>query len=277
MCIRDRWTHFSPSTLFSRSPLGVSACRPEFGDFSNIEENLVSAALIARDHVQFSGAAKECEVLKAEYAVSVLPDRSDSARSMRTLCIDPVQHLILREVDESGNASYRSVETTTYTSYTRDTDLTPDLFRFYVPTGYFEDDVHQKDQTVENGVYTVGMLDAVPTLVSKIEPSPTAEAVQAGISGIVLVSLQVSSVGRPENVKVVRGLGHGLDEKAIEAVRLWRFSPGAKDGAPVAYWPGKTKARNSSGLTTLLVCMSFWCARRDSNPRPTGSVSYTHL
>jgi TonB family protein len=83
------------------------------------------------------------------------------------------------------------------------------------------------------------MLDSIPTLISKIEPSPTAEAVQAGASGIVLVSLRVSSEGRPENVKVVRGLGHGLDERAIESVRRWRFSPGIKDGAPVAVGPIK--------------------------------------
>ncbi len=44
----------------------------------------------------------------------------------------------------------------------------------------------------------------------------------------------VDSNGRPTNIHVVNSLGMGLDEKAIEAVRTWRFEPGQKDGHAVA-------------------------------------------
>ncbi len=81
---------------------------------------------------------------------------------------------------------------------------------------------------------------ASPEVISKLEPestASTAEALAAGVSGIVLVSFQVTAEGNPEKLKVVRGLGHGLDEKATEAVSQWHFRPGLKDGVPVAVGP----------------------------------------
>jgi TonB family protein len=44
----------------------------------------------------------------------------------------------------------------------------------------------------------------------------------------------VAADGRPRDIRVARSLGMGLDEKALEAVRTWRFEPARKDGHPVA-------------------------------------------
>jgi TonB family protein len=44
----------------------------------------------------------------------------------------------------------------------------------------------------------------------------------------------VTPDGRTHDVRVARTAGMGLDEKAIEAVRTWRFEPARKDGQPVA-------------------------------------------
>jgi len=57
---------------------------------------------------------------------------------------------------------------------------------------------------------------------------------------MVLVSLAVDASGKPLNVTLLKGLGHGLDEKAIEAVGQWRYRPGMKDG--VAATVGISKA-----------------------------------
>jgi TonB family protein len=69
--------------------------------------------------------------------------------------------------------------------------------------------------------------------VSKVEPEYSEEARQAKYSGSVLLSVVVDENGVPQNIKVVRPLGMGLDQKAIEAVMKWRFRPGMKGGKAV--------------------------------------------
>jgi TonB family protein len=44
----------------------------------------------------------------------------------------------------------------------------------------------------------------------------------------------IDASGRATNPEVVRSLGLGLDERAMEAVKKWKFRPGYKDGKPVA-------------------------------------------
>ena len=77
-----------------------------------------------------------------------------------------------------------------------------------------------------------GVTNPVPIL--NPQPKYTEEARQAKIQGAVLLSLVVDANGATRNVKVVRSLDPGLDQKAIEAVRQWKFKPGQKDGRLVA-------------------------------------------
>jgi len=73
-----------------------------------------------------------------------------------------------------------------------------------------------------------------PVLIHRGEPEYSEAARKAKISGVVMVSLQVEADGTPSNVRVERGLGYGLDEKAVEAVRKYRFKPAMRNGQPVA-------------------------------------------
>ncbi len=84
------------------------------------------------------------------------------------------------------------------------------------------------------GVYRVGGEVSAPVLVSKTEPEYSEEARKAKYSGTVLLSLVVDSNGLPRDIHVVRPLGLGLDQKAIEAVQKWRFRAGMKGGRPVS-------------------------------------------
>jgi TonB family protein len=83
------------------------------------------------------------------------------------------------------------------------------------------------------GVYRVGGGVSAPALLSKVEPQYSEEARQARYQGTVLLYIEVDPEGKPTNIRVQRALGLGLNEKAIEAVKAWRFKPGSKDGNPV--------------------------------------------
>ena len=73
-----------------------------------------------------------------------------------------------------------------------------------------------------------------PRTIYDPEPEYSEEARKLKQQGTVLLSLVVDQQGRARDIHVVRTLGMGLDEKAIEAVKKWKFEPGQKDGLPVA-------------------------------------------
>ena len=73
-----------------------------------------------------------------------------------------------------------------------------------------------------------------PVLLSKVDPEYSDEARQARIQGIVVVRATIDARGQLDNIAVSQGLGFGLDERAIAAVRKWRFRAGLRNGRPVA-------------------------------------------
>jgi TonB family protein len=81
--------------------------------------------------------------------------------------------------------------------------------------------------------YHVGAGVTAPVLLYKREPEYTEEARKARYQGTVLLYVEIDPSGKATNIRVQRSLGLGLDEKAIEAVRQWKFKPGTKDGNPV--------------------------------------------
>jgi TonB family protein len=66
-----------------------------------------------------------------------------------------------------------------------------------------------------------------------VEAEYSDEARRAHLEGVCLISLIVDAYGKPQNPRVVRALGKGLDEKALEAVKKYNFRPAMRDGKPV--------------------------------------------
>ncbi|MBI3696152.1 MAG: M56 family metallopeptidase [Acidobacteria bacterium] len=81
--------------------------------------------------------------------------------------------------------------------------------------------------------YKVGDGVTAPRLIERVEPKYTEEAKDAGIQGQVELSVEVEPDGRIHKINVNKSLDPGLDERAMEAIRQWRFEPARKDGKPV--------------------------------------------
>ena len=75
--------------------------------------------------------------------------------------------------------------------------------------------------------------DSWPSPINEIEPGLTPASRKAGIEGCVTLYMEIGVDGRAYRVRLVNGLGYGLDSKAMEAAAQWRFSPARKDGSPV--------------------------------------------
>jgi protein TonB len=83
-------------------------------------------------------------------------------------------------------------------------------------------------------VEKVGGAVKAPVVLLAPPPEYSEQARKKQVSGSVLVGLIVDTDGNPRNVRVIRGIGNGLDEKAIKAVRAYKFKPAVKNGEPVA-------------------------------------------
>jgi periplasmic protein TonB len=89
---------------------------------------------------------------------------------------------------------------------------------------------------IGGGVFQVGGGVAPPRIKYQTEPEFSEEARKAKHQGTVVVRATVGQDGKIHNPHVVRSLGLGLDEKAIEAVNQWLFEPAIKDGRKVAVY-----------------------------------------
>lgn len=87
---------------------------------------------------------------------------------------------------------------------------------------------------IGGGAFRVGNGVSAPRALDTPDPEYSEEARKAKYQGTCVLWLIVGPDGKPRDVKVARALGMGLDEKAIEAVRNWKFEPAMKDGKPVA-------------------------------------------
>jgi periplasmic protein TonB len=86
---------------------------------------------------------------------------------------------------------------------------------------------------IGGGTFKVGGGVSAPLPVSTPDPQYTEEARNAKTQGTCVLWLIVDQQGHPRDIRVIHGLGFGLDAKAIDAVKQWQFKPALKDGQPV--------------------------------------------
>jgi protein TonB len=83
------------------------------------------------------------------------------------------------------------------------------------------------------GAFRIGKGVTPPRVIYQTDPEFSEEARKAKYQGTCVLSVVVDPSGHPTNIHVLSTLGMGLDEKAIESVKNWRFEPGQKDGHAV--------------------------------------------
>jgi TonB family protein len=83
---------------------------------------------------------------------------------------------------------------------------------------------------IGGGLERVGGRVSVPVVLHSVDPEFSDEARRAKYQGVCLISLIVDAQGNPQDIRVARVLGMGLDEKAVEAVKQFKFKPAMKDG-----------------------------------------------
>lgn len=98
-----------------------------------------------------------------------------------------------------------------------------------------------KDETVEDfarrsktKIFQIGHDVKPPNIVHRFEPDYTEIAKKLRIQGETLLSVVVDAHDDPHVVGIKRPLGGGVDDRAIEYVQKWRFSPATRNGEPVA-------------------------------------------
>ena len=84
------------------------------------------------------------------------------------------------------------------------------------------------------GAYRMGSAITGLALLKQVRPSYTADALAKKVQGEVLLEVVILAEGKVGEVRILRGLSAGLNERAIECVRQWLFAPGKFKGQPVA-------------------------------------------
>jgi TonB family protein len=83
------------------------------------------------------------------------------------------------------------------------------------------------------GPYRPGSGITPPTVLREVRPDYTEDGRRRNVEGDVLLEIVVRRDGTVGDIKLLQGLGSGLDQRALDAVRQWRFSPAQRQGVPV--------------------------------------------
>jgi TonB family protein len=174
---------------------------------------------VGTDKVMLEGRPRDCKMVRGEFVSTKMPKNSQFV----TMCVDPVTKLIVRYQMEGRIR--RKVVTTTFSLLQRNPKLDSDLFQFHPPegsTGFAI--INWLDPIAQSSNSAVRVSNDVPP------PAPVKVVVPesvptSSLRGAAILYTEVNADGATENIRVVQSLSTELDEKAIEALKQWRFAP----------------------------------------------------
>lgn len=206
----------------------------------------ISKIKLAHNHLQIR--TKRCFLISS-------PDGYDLARSERELAIEIdldrqptvdsleslMHHLFLTSQDRAADfvpAYWKpcfGAQTTSSSVCPLSPRLAP-LFRFAAPVQVTSAPVGAKEASDNHAIFGVGKGVSPPHVIHDPDPEYSVEARKEGVEGMVIISLIVNKFGQPTDVKIVSPVGYGLDEKAMESVKTWKFEPARRGTEPVAVY-----------------------------------------
>ena len=98
---------------------------------------------------------------------------------------------------------------------------------------YFATKAGKANAAMDASMMRPGGAVKAPQLLTPIDPDSNDYAQKNNIAGMVFLKMVVDAAGHPSNVTIVRPIGFGLDEKAVEAIERAQFRPGTMNGKPV--------------------------------------------
>jgi TonB family protein len=230
------WVYQSWDKNYTRKPATGMPRTEEYNLllFGRDPANIVSATLAREEQVTFAGKPTQCYVVRAAYKGT--PAYPAAKSVVRTVWISQDRDLVLRDRwDSELDDLTQVVETINYNIIECDVPLADDLFVFHPPPGASL----ASTSGVGGGIGSSPAAEtrpaatsSEPVLTRKVEAEYSPQARAAKLQGTVYLYLEVDPDGKPENVQVMHGLGLGLDEKAVEAVKQWQFKPGMAGGQP---------------------------------------------
>ena len=215
--------------------------------FEHVANDVISATITGTGHAEFEGRGVSCAMVRARYRV--IPDLTvppymvlKLGRVSRTMCIDQARKLILSdhlEADmDAGPLPYHIDETVTYDRIERNPDLPASLFEFHPANGMTlfvppEPPRPPAAPPASPAPIRSPNVHTMPEPIFKVDPEYSQEAWDEGIQGEVIVLADIGPDGTMSNLRIQQPIGYGLDEKAVECVRQWRFRPAMEGDRPV--------------------------------------------
>ena len=241
------WVSYSKDKKYARIAEGDrergSCTRGTLAGFEHLADNLRSAVITGTGQAQFEGRQQPCVIVESKYRqirdVTIAPGVvSTVGRSSRRFCIDEARKLVLTDHIEAAleagpHPSYLVVDVT-YGRIERNPILPPSTFERQPPQGYAEAvrPVQPPGSARRSAAATGRTADG------RVCDRPGNAGVYAGSVGRGNPGPSGGRCPNPwsagQSVRVTQPIGWGLDEKAMESVRKWRFNPASKDGVAEA-------------------------------------------